>query len=157
MAQNNKIWIGPGVLRAASDFKGERKVMPGHEIPKGFVSSDRIKQLEKRGKICSESAYTKRQAASGVVPVADAAGKIKGLEAEVKTLEKANKELTEGSGLSVDADKIKDFETKISELEDINKVFEEEVAKLEESNKALETEVEGLKKALGKASKKGDK
>lgn len=63
---NNKIWVGPGVLRAAPDFKGEKVVLPGHEIPKGFVSSDRIKQLEKRGKICSESAYTKRQAASGV-------------------------------------------------------------------------------------------
>ena len=147
MAQNSKIWIGPGVLRAASDFKGERKVMPGHEIPKGFVSGDRIKQLEKRGKICSESAYTQRQAASGVVPVADAAGKIKSLEAEVKALEKANKELTEGAGSSVEtADKIKDLEAKISELEGMNKVFEEEVA-------ALETEVTSLKEA----SKKGGK
>ena len=154
MAQNSKIWIGPGVLRAASDFKGERKVMPGHEIPKGFVSGDRIKQLEKRGKICSESAYTQRQAASGVVPVADAAGKIKGLEAEVRALEKANKELTEGAGLSVEAaDKIKDLEVKIGDLEGINKAFEEEVTVLEEDKKALEAEVTSLKDA----SKKGGK
>ncbi len=154
MAQNSKIWVGPGVLRAASDFKGERKVLPGHEIPKGFVSSDRIKQLEKRGKICSESAYTKRQAASGVVPVAGAAEKIKGLEAEVKVLEKANKELTEGAGLSGDVDdKIKDFETKIDELEGMNKAFEEEVTSLEEDKKNLEAEVISLKEA----SKKGGK
>ena len=154
MTQNSKIWVGPGVLRAASDFKGERKVMPGHEIPKGFVSSDRIKQLEKRGKICSESAYTKRQAASGVVPVAGAAEKIKGLEAEVKVLEKANKELIEGAGLSGDAaDMIKDFETKIDELEGMNKAFEEEVTALEEDKKNLEAEVISLKEA----SKKGGK
>ena len=152
MAQNSKIWIGPGVLRAVSDFKGERKVMPGHEIPKGFVSSDRMKQLEKRGKICSESAYTRLQAASGVVPVADAAGKIKGLEAEVKALEKANQELTEGAGLSVEtADKIKEFEAKIKVLESLNE-------ELIDSNKALEVEVEDLKKAAKKAgTDKGDK
>ena len=154
MTQNSKIWVGPGVLRAASDFKGERKVLPGHEIPKGFVSSDRIKQLEKRGKICSESAYTKRQAASGMVPVAGAAEKIKGLEVEVKVLEKANKELTEGAGLSGDvADKIKDFEAKIDELEGMNKAFEEEIIVLEEDKKALEAEVVSLKEA----SKKGGK
>jgi chromosome segregation ATPase len=154
MAQNSKIWIGPGVLRAVPDFKGEKVVQPGHEIPKGFVSSDRIKQLEKRGKICSESAFTKQQAAAGVVPVANAAGKIKTLEAEVKELEKANKELTEGAGLSVDAaDKIKDFEAKIGELEGMNKAFEEEVTSLEEDKKNLEAEVTSLKDA----SKKGGK
>jgi len=153
MAQNSKIWVGPGSLRAGSDFKGERVVLPGHEIPKGFVSSDRMKQLEKRNKICSESAFTKQQAAAGVVPMANAAGKIKALETEVKELEKANKELTEGAGLSVDADKIKDFETKICELEDINRAFEEEVAVLEESKKNLEAEVANLKDA----SKKGVK
>ena len=154
MAQNDKIWVGPGVLRAVPGFKGEKVVLPGHAIPKGFVSADRIKQLEKRGKICSESAYTRRQAASGVVPVADAAGKIKGLEAEVKALEKANKELTEGAGSSVEtADKINDLEAKIDELEGMNKAFEEEVTALEEDKKALEAEVTSLKEA----SKKGGK
>ena len=132
MAQNDKIWVGPGVLRAASDFKGERKVLPGHAIPKGFVSADRIKQLEKRNKICSESAYTKSQAASGVVPVIDAAGKIKALETNVKQLEKANKELTE----AVAASKGNAAALKIEELEKT---------------------IEGLEKALKEATKKGDK
>ena len=129
MAQNSKIWIGPGVLRGASDFKGERKVMPGHEIPKGFVSSDRIKQLEKRDKICSESAYTKRQAASGVVPVADAAGKIKALEVEIKELE-----LVAVSGEEL-ADKIKDLEATIGQLEGVNKELENQVEELKNASK----------------------
>ena len=132
MAQNNKIWVGPGVLRASSDFKGERKVLPGHEIPKGFVSADRIKQLEKRNKICSESAYAKSQAASGVVPVIDAAGKIKVLEADVKQLEKANKELTGAVAASKD---------------------NAAAIKIE----GLEKTIEGLEKALKEATKKGDK
>ncbi len=132
MAKTNKIWVGPGVLRASSDFKGERKVMPGHEIPKGFVSSERLNQLEKRGKICSESAYTKSQAASGVVPVIDAAGKIKALEANIKQLEKANKELTEAVAASTN---------------------EAAAVKIEE----LEKTIEGLEEALKEATKKGDK
>ncbi len=120
MAQNDKIWVGPGVLRAVPGFKGEKTVLPGHAIPKGFVSADRIKQLEKRDKICSESAYTKSQAASGVVPVIDAAGKIKGLEVEIKNLEKANKELTETVAASKNeaaALKIEELEKTIGELE----------------------------------------
>ena len=176
MAKTNKIWVGPGVLRASSDFKGERKVLPGHEIPKGFVSSERLKQLEDRGKVCSESAYTKSQAASGVVPVINAAGKIKGLEAEVKTLEKANKELTEGAGLSVDAaEKIKGLEVNVETLEKANKTLIEGVAlsaeeadnkikelektigQFEGTDKAQKTEIESLKAALKDATKKGDK
>ena len=162
MAQNNKIWVGPGVLRASSDFKGERKVMPGHEIPKGFVSADRIKQLEDRGKVCSESAYTRSQAASGVVPVIDAAGKIKGLEAEVKGLEKANKALTEDAGLSADgAEKIKELEASVEGLEKANLALTEGVALSAEEadNKIgeLEAEIVELKKALKKDTKKGDK
>ena len=179
MAQNSKIWVGPGSLRAVSDFKGKKIVLPGDEIPKGFVSNDRIKQLEKLNKICSESAFTKRQAASGVVPVADAAVIIRSLESEVKVLEKENKELTEGAGISADVakkieglenankaltegvalsseeadNKIKDFEAKIGELEDINQAFEEEVSVLEEGKKTLEAEIVSLKKA----TKKGDK
>jgi hypothetical protein len=132
MAQNNKIWVGPGVLRAVPDFKGEKVVLPGHEIPKGFVSSDRIKQLEGRGKICSESAYTKSQAASGVVPVIDAAGKIKALEINVKQLESTNKELTDAVAASTD---------------------NAAAVKIEE----LEKTIEGLEVALKEATKKGDK
>ena len=132
MAQNDKIWVGPGVLRAVPGFKGEKVVLPGHAIPKGFVSADRIKQLEKRDKICSESAYTKSQAASGVVPVIDAAGKIKALESNVKQLEKANKELTEAVAASKD---------------------EAAAVKIEE----LEETIGQLEKALKEATKKGDK
>lgn len=129
MAQNSKIWIGPGVLRAVPDFKGEKTVLPGHEIPKGFVSNDRIKQLEKRGKICSESAYTKRQAASGVVPVADAAGKIKGLEAEIKELE-----LVAASGEELAA-KIKELEATIQLLEGTNEELEDQIKALKNASK----------------------
>jgi seryl-tRNA synthetase len=114
------------------DFKGEKVVLPGHEIPKGFVSSDRIKQLEGRGKICSESAYTKSQAASGVVPVIDAAGKIKALEINVKQLESTNKELTDAVAASTD---------------------NAAAVKIEE----LEKTIEGLEVALKEATKKGDK
>ena len=120
MAQNDKIWVGPGTLRAVPGFKGEKVVQPGHVIPKGFVSSDRIKQLEKRDKICSESAYTKSQAASGVVPVIDAAGKIKALEVNVKQLEDANKELTDAAGALTNnaaAIKIEELEEKIGQLQ----------------------------------------
>ena len=162
MAKDSKIWIGPGVLRAVPGFKGEKVVQPGHEIPKGFVSSDRIKQLEKRGKICSESAFTKQQAAAGVVPVADAAGKIKALETEVKGLEKANKELTEGAGLSAGiAEKIEGLEGTIEGLESANKALTEGVAiSAEEADnkiKSLEAEVIDLKEALREATKKGSK
>lgn len=168
MAQNDKIWVGPGVLRAVPSFKGEKVVLPGHAIPKGFVSSDRIKQLEKRDKVCSESAYTKSQAASGVVPVANAAGKIKGLEAEVKQLEKANKELTEGAGLSVDgAEKIKELEANVEGLEKANVALTEGAAlSAEEADNKIEgfeirigefeAEIVELNKAL-KDTKKGDK
>ena len=132
MAQSDKIWVGPGVLRAVPGFKGEKVVQPGHAIPKGFVSADRIKQLEKREKICSESAYTKSQAASGVVPVINAAGKIKALEVNVKQLETTNKELTKALATSTNeaaAVKIKELEEKVDQLE----------------------------KALKEATKKGDK
>ena len=162
MAQNSKIWVGPGVLRAVPGFKGEKVVQPGHEIPKGFVSSDRIKQLEKRGKICNESAFTKQQAAAGVVPVANAANKIKQLEADVTQLEKTNKELTEGAGLSVDtAGKIEGLEAQVEGLEKANVALTEGAAlSAEEADnkvKALEGEVVDLKKALKDATKKGDK
>lgn len=169
MAQNDKIWVGPGVLRAVPGFKGEKVVLPGHVIPKGFVSSDRIKQLEKRDKICSESAYTRSQAASGVVPVIDAAGKIKGLEADVKQLEKANKELTDGAGFSVDgAKKIKQLEANVEGLEKANVALTEGVAlSAEEADDKiegfetrigeLEAEIVELNKALKEATKKGDK
>ena len=129
MAQNGKIWVGPGSLRAGSDFKGEKVVRPGHEIPKGFVSSDRIKQLEKRGKICSESAFTKRQAAAGVVPVADAAGKIKALEAEVKELE-----LVAASGEEL-TDKIKELEATVSLLEGVNEELEDQIKEFKNASK----------------------
>jgi len=129
MAQNSRIWVGPGSLRAGSDFKGEKVVLPGHEIPKGFVSSDRIKQLEKRGKICSESAFTKQQAAAGVVPVADAAGKIKALEAEIKELE-----LVAASGEEL-ADKIKELEATVQLLEGANEELEDQVKALKDASK----------------------
>ena len=129
MAQNDKIWVGPGVLRAVPGFKGEKVVLPGHVIPKGFVSSDRIKQLEKRDKICSESAYTKSQSASGVVPVADAAGKIKALEAEIKDLE-----LVAASGEEL-TDKIKELEETVSLLEGVNKELEDQVKALKDASK----------------------
>ena len=129
MAQNSKIWVGPGSLRAGSDFKGEKVVLPGHEIPKGFVSSDRMKQLEKRGKICSESAFIKQQAASGVVPVANAAGKIKELEAEIKELE-----LVAVSGEEL-ADKIKELEAAVSLLEGVNEELEDQVKELKDASK----------------------
>lgn len=171
MAKTNKIWIGPGVLRASSDFKGERKVLPGHEIPKGFVSSERLKQLEDRGKVCSESAYTKSQAASGVVPVIDAAGKIKALEVNVKIFEDAgkklaeeNKKLTEALAASTSdaaAIKIEELEANVEGLEKANTALTEGVAlSAEEADnkiKALEGEVIGLKEALKEATKKGSK
>ena len=155
MAKTNKIWVGPGVLRASSDFKGERKVLPGHEIPKGFVSSERLKQLEDRGKVCSESAYTRQQAAAGVVPVANAAGKINQLEADVKQLEKANKDLTEGAGLSADgAEKIKELEANVERLEKANVALTEGAAL---SAEEADNKIEELEKALKEATKKGDK
>lgn len=167
MAQNDKIWVGPGVLRAVPGFKGEKTVLPGHVIPKSFVSADRIKQLEKRGKICSESAYTRSQAASGVVPVIDAAGKIKGLEINVKQLEKTNKELTEAVAASTDnaaAVRIEGLEADVEGLEKANVALTEGAAlSAEEADNKIEDfetrigELEAEIVELKKDTKKGNK
>ena len=87
------IWKGPGVLRPGPDTKIKDSLFPGNEVPKGFVSSQRVKQLKKAKKIVDSSAYTSAMAAAGHAPVENAAGKIKALESENKTLKADNETL----------------------------------------------------------------
>lgn len=118
------IWKGPGVLRSGPDFKGKESLLPGNEVPKGFVSSKRVKQLKKAGKIVDSAAYTSSMAAAGQVPVENAAGKIKQLTADNKVLTDDNE------ALGTD-----------------NERLQEESKGLQEEKKTLKAEIETLKAA----------
>lgn len=48
------IWLGRGVLKTG-DKKAKKKYINQYdEIPSGFISSDRVKQLEKLGMVGSD-------------------------------------------------------------------------------------------------------
>lgn len=122
MAENSKIWVGRGVLRPGPDTKERKALRPGDEVTKGFVSSTRLKQLEKNGKVCSAAAYAKGRAVAGEKPSPSASVKIKELEAEVKELTEAGAELA----------------VEVKELTEANK-------RLAEDNKKLTDAAKGAK------------
>ena len=78
MSKAKLIWVGPGVLNPAERGKDKKPLMPGDSIPDGFVTRERVEGLKKKGRIASESAYAKSQAAAGIKPGEDA-GKLKEL------------------------------------------------------------------------------
>ena len=136
MSDKKKIWIGPGVLRPGPDSKRKNVVEPGEEITKGVITSDRLKQLEKAGKIVSSADYAQSMAAAGVAPVENAAGKIKALEVEIKELQAVNETLKGGDEGLASVNK---------ELQKTNEDLVSGSVELQETNKALEAEIKKLK------------
>ena len=96
MSKAKLIWVGPGVLNPAERGKDKKPLMPGDSIPDGFVTRERVEGLKKKGRIASESAYAKSQAAAGIKPGEDA-GKLKELTKANEELTKANEELTKAN------------------------------------------------------------
>lgn len=45
------IWLGDGVLKTSDKKRKKKYINQFEEIPSGFISSDRVKQLEKFGLI----------------------------------------------------------------------------------------------------------
>lgn len=150
MSDKKKIWIGPGVLRPGPDSKRKKVVEPGEEIEKGVITSDRLKQLEKAGKIVSSADYAQSMAAAGVAPVENAAGKIKALEVEVKELQAMNETLKGGDEGLASANKElqktnEDLESSLKGLQKTNEDLVSGSVELQEINKGLEAEVKKLK------------
>ena len=139
MAKANLIWVGPGVLNPTERGKDKKPLMPGDSIPDGFVSRDRVEGLKKKGKIVSQSAYAKGQAAAGVKPGEDTG--------KVAELTSANKELTQAN---------KELQAKIEDLGDTTELTaaNEELTK---ANGELTAANEELTKANKELAKKGDK
>ena len=98
----SRIWKGPGVLSAKK--KGDKSLRPGDEVPKGFISSDRCRQFEAKGKIVDSSAYSSKKIKSGAA-VSDSATQIRALGDANKELTDANKELTDANKELTDANK----------------------------------------------------
>lgn len=165
MSDKKKIWIGPGVLRPGPDSKRKKVVEPGEEVEKGVVTSDRIKQLEKAGKIVTSADYTRNLAAAGVAPVENAAGKIKALESDIKGLQEENKTLKGGDGGLADANQVladvneacrkenkelqatnESLEASLKQFQKTNEDLVSGSVELQEANEALKVEVENLKK-----------
>ena len=152
MSDKKKIWIGPGVLRPGPGSKRKKAVEPGEEIEKGVVTPDRIKQLEKAGKIVTSADYATSLAAAGVAPVENAAGKIKALESEIKDLQVVNEGLKGGDeGLASANEALQatneSLETSLKKLQEINEDLVSESVELQETNENLVAEIKKLKEA----------
>lgn len=92
-----KIWLGPGVLRPGPDaevkHKKDKPLTAGDEIPKGYVSSERLKQLVVGGYACTGSDYAKHRAAGGAGNAGNAAEQIGQMKALLAEQTEANKAL----------------------------------------------------------------
>ena len=144
MDDNNPIWLGPGVLCRGANSKAKKSISPGESIPKGFIDSKRLAQLQNLKKVVSTTEYTKSQAAEGKVPVQDATSEIKGLESQIKSFGEENEKLkTEIETLSTESEKLK---TENETLSADSKGLLTENDKLKADNVALEADNKRLVK-----------
>ena len=155
MSTNENIWLGPGVLRRGPSSRAKKPVMPGEDIPKGFIDSNRLEQLKKSGKIVTSSQYAKSQAAGGKAPVENAAIKISGLESEIKRLTAENEQLeADKETLSSDS-AAKEISEELDQLKSDHETLSSENEQLKSDHETLSSENEQLKADLKKAEKGG--